>query len=264
MTSADTAATLDPAGRSLYDERYVRVMGQVWSHPFNDQRPAVLRYLSALRGRFARVLDVGVGDAYYLGHVAPQRYTCVEPNERLRETSLARARDLRLECRAFRSVGELLAAGGADEFDLALLIHVLLYLEPGEIRELFPKLAGMPLVMVYPWPPRSTTVKFENSLAMDVSLRKIGLAHKLLGRPQGRLVVRSHLYMPSMADIESLAFLVSHCALGGEYDERTMARAGEFVLRNMRHWRGPEGYKIPQSQILESYNCHLYPPPSIP
>lgn len=257
IITPETSAALDPTGRSLYDEWYVSVMGQVWAHPFNDQRPTILHYLSALRARFARVLDVGAGDAYYLGHVAPKRYTIVEPNERLYDTSLAHARALGIEYRGFRSVGELIANGEAGDFDLALLIHVLLYLNPREIRELFPKLAGMPLVMVYPWPSYSTTVKFENSIGIDISLRKIGLAHKFLGQPHGRQIVRSHLYMPPTADIESLAFLVSHCALGSKYDKWKVMRAQEFVLRNISSWREAEGYKIPQSQMLESYNCHL-------
>jgi hypothetical protein len=117
--------------------------------------------------------------------------------------------------------------------------------------------------MVYPWPALSTTVGFENSLGLDGSLRKIALARNLLGEPHSRRMVRAHLYMPSSADVDSLAFLVSHCALDGEYDEGKMGRARQFVSRNMRSWEVPRGYKIPQGQVLELYNCHL-PAPRVP
>jgi hypothetical protein len=63
---------------------------------------------------------------------------------------------------------------------------------------------------------------------------------------------------PHSADIDSIAFLVSHCAQSGEYDVTKMSLARKFVMESLNKWRQPAGYKIPQGQVLEAYNLDSF------
>jgi hypothetical protein len=83
-----------------------------------------------------------------------------------------------------------------ETFDLALMVHVLLYLELNEIETLLPRFVGKPLFLVYPWPALSVTVQFENLLGLDTSFQRISLMRQLLGQPSRQIVVRGHFYMP--------------------------------------------------------------------
>jgi len=247
-------SVLTQHSRSRFDDLYVNVMGQMWSHPRNEQRPVILRWLDKLHEKFPAVVDIGPGDAYYLKRLAPRRYTFAEPNAHLYQTALARARTHNIECRSFPNIRALIGNNGLETFDLALMVHVLLYLELDEIETLLPKFVGKPLFLVYPWPALSVTVQFENLLGLDTSFQRISLMRQLLGRPSRQSVVRGHFYMPHSADIDSIAFLVSHCAQSGEYDVTKMNLARKFVMENLNKWRQPAGYKIPQGQVLEVYN----------
>lgn len=242
------------SSRRDFDRQYAEVMRDLWHHPKNDQRPAVLRWIKPFRGAFHHILDAGAGDAYYLGHLAPKSYIFVEPNRTLRQVSKARAATLGISARAFSSVQSLLRRPGSLNCDLALVIHALLYMRSDEIALLLPKIASKPLVIVHPWLGRSTTIQFEESIGLGLSREKIALKRQILGRPTASRLIDSHLRLPLHTTIASLAFLAAHSTLDGTHDEERLERAHAFVRRRINRWRRRFWYDLPQAQVMEYYN----------
>lgn len=239
---------------SHFDRQYAELMQTVWKHPANDQRPAVIRLLKPLRGKIANILDIGSGDAYYLGLLMPKTYTLVEPNPILREVAVSRAADLRINTRVFSNVATMLRSWEHLAPDLVLMIHVLLYMKPQEIQLLLPRLKNKPLVIIHPWPKSSTTIRFEDSIGLNNSRQRIALKRYLLGRPDTRQVVFSHLRLPLSTNIESFAFLIAHRTLDEESDRERIDLARSFVQRRLHLWRCLHWYDIPQAELLETHN----------
>ena len=245
---------LTPALTHEFDLQYIHVMQRIWNHPENDQRPAVLEWLKPLQGIFTHILDIGPGDAYYLDHLKPKRYTVVEPNLTFRKMARERANNLKISAYEFSSVKSFLNRRTLHGYDLVMMIHVLFYMKLREIEMLLSKIVSKPLVVVYPSPECSISTQFEAAIGLNCSRKRINLMQELLGRPDTSKLITSHFRLPLDTPLESLAFLVAHHMLDRKWDDDKIDAAKSFVLQKEHLWRHPFGYQIPQYQVLEYYN----------
>lgn len=237
-----------------FDWRYAKVLSTVWEFPYNDQRPAVLKFLSKLRGRYQDILDVGCGDGYYWPCLSPKRLAVVEPNAVFRKQARANSRRLGISMKIFSDLDTLFRAlPRFREPDLVMMIHVLLYMGVKELRMFLPWAAQRPLVLVYPDPDRSTTFAFEENLGIGASRKKITLKKQFLGKPHRRIVVDSHFRLPLDTDEDTLVFLISHLLLQGAGTDNVLATARTFVRNSIASWRMEDYLELPQAQIIEFY-----------
>lgn len=242
------------ATSSWYERQYQRVMRRMWQHPENTQRPSVLNWLERFQGPSYHVLDIGLGDAYYVSLFRPRHYTIVEPNGALRRLACTQAARLGIRTEVFSAVAELLRTQQVQAADLVLLIHVLLYLQEEEIGPFLSAIAKKPILMVHPSPEMSTTIEFEESLGLTRSRDLIGLKERILGQPAEHQIAMAHFRLALGTNIDDLAFLIAHPLLDGSQDEERLEQARAFVIKRLGHWRRHSYYEIPQAQVLEAYN----------
>jgi len=209
-----------PSGQRWTDAAvatYDAVMRDVWNHPANEQRPAIRRWLMSNAARGEEIIDIGAGDAYYIDDLQPKAYVAVEPNSLLQERTRQAAAQTGVTCVLFSSVTELLGTRAIDHCGLVLMIHVLLYLAPGEATALLTRIraTGITLLMVHPDPDRSVSVAFEREHGFDRSAKLLQIKLDTLGPPRKQTRVESHFVLPADFAPPDLAFLVSHHVLDG-------------------------------------------------
>jgi hypothetical protein len=236
-----------------FDLKYADTMQRLWSHPANNQRPAVLNWLKNVCPTGLTVSDIGAGDAYYFGQVAPARYTLVEPNTALRAVAESCATHSKVPCVSYRSVGEFLRCERTEDYQIHLVIHALLYFEVEEVSALLRWLRGRHVLIVHPHADTSTTIGFEHSCGIKRADEKVRLKEQLLGSPRSRHVHPTHLRMPLTTDPDSLAFLVAHRTGRKGIHADVFCCAREFVRDNLSSWRKPDYFELPQYQVMEEY-----------
>ncbi len=257
MTTSPLSLLSPPDFRCAYEHEYPETMLEVWHHIENDQRPAVLRALAPLQGRFKKILDVGPGDAYYLSRLAPKVYDFIEPNPSFYKMAQDQARKLNLVTRGIAKVENFLEQEAPESYDLVIMSHVLFYMQEQELASLLPALEHKPLVVVHPTLKASVSVEFENYLGIENSRRRVALKEKLLGLPQIQKACPTHFRVGENFDVEWLAFLVAHHTLDHAlHNLCRLASARSFVLAKREQWHMPslKYYEIPQPQIIEFYN----------
>lgn len=239
--------------RIEYERRYAEAMKRMWNFSSNDQRPEVLAWISGF-GRPKSVLDIGPGDAYYMGALSPSSCTLVEPNAQFRAMAGQKCADLNASAKVFSCVGDLLQADTDWSFDLVLMIHVLFYMGLDEVRGLLEAVNGKPLALVYPWPASSVTVGFETAMGLTGCIDRIELKRAILGTPASRYLVESHFRLPTDTSDDELAFLVAHAVIHREPDQIDFSDALDFVRTNKQMWIKADFLEMPQAQVLETYN----------
>ena len=247
-------------GGGKYRERWVphkfpSILSQMWMHPLNDQRPAVLDWLSPYTGSMGHVLDIGPGDAYYLKFLSPREFTFVEPDQAFRRLVHSAAQDFGIPSKSYQSVQSLLGTSQLLHFDTILLLHVVFYLTEDEITTLLASLPRIPCFIVYPDPMDSISVEFENSVGLTSSKNKISILHSLWGMPNSKKTVQTHFRLPLEIELDQLAILISHHLPKVHMSKDLMTKARSFVSDNIEKWQKPGFIELPQSQIMEVYHA---------
>lgn len=235
-----------------WEERYRRLMGEIWQSPLNDQRPAILEFLRAANIQNRVTLDIGAGDAYYLPLLKPRKYFAVEPDDVWR-FRLPYLLDAGVLVRTYRDVAAfLLNVRDVAETEVAVLCHALLYLADDEVDQLLHVVRKATIVIVHPDPNGATTIAFERSLGWEGSLRKIRMKECILGEPLRRVYTASSLYLPDATAGDDIAFLLSH-RLPVAMQKEQMGAARAFVGDNAGGWKRDGWWRVPQPQVLELY-----------
>jgi hypothetical protein len=236
--------------------RYRAVMQAVWSHPYNDQRPAVLDALSCWCPPGQRILDIGTGAGYYLPVLRPQQVMAVEPDAVFRRALQDAASVGRFPLTTFESVGALRGSYGKDwDADLVLVIHALYYLEDAELLWLLPRIGQRDLILVYPDPAGAITVAFEDAIGVEHSRRRLAIKERILGEPDEVRRVGSHFRLQGDTRPDDLAFLVAHLSLRVPGTDGVLAQALAFVADRIGTWHRQGFFELPQPQIMEIYRC---------
>lgn len=238
---------------SDFDERYADTMRRVWDFSQNDQRPAILEWISRF-GPAGTVLDIGPGDAYYMDSLRPASCTLVEPNAILRTLAARRSSSLCGQVLVVPSIADLLRQQPSLPYDLVLLIHVLFYMSATEIEAILTPLRARRVVIVHPWPDNSVTVEFEESIGLTACRERVEQKHRLLGEPEACRLVNSHFRLPLGVSDDELAFLVAHPTLQGDFAKARLVLAKEFVRARRVQWSTANCLELPQAQVLETYN----------
>jgi hypothetical protein len=234
------------------DLAYDQVLRSVWSHPENDQRPAVLRWLKAVLPIGEALIDIGSGDAYYMSDAQPSTYTAVEPNAAMRLLTSSSAARHQIAAVVYSTIEQLLATSKIEDCTTVLMIHSLFYLSEDEASQLLRRVRNenKRLLIVHPDPKDATSVAFETSCKLHQSNRLIDLKLRILGMPTFRTIVPSHLVVASDFSVNELALLVSHHVRKPTLD---LDAANAFVRSHMNAWHAGPYLKLPQSQIMEVY-----------
>ena len=83
---------------------YSEIMNKLWYFPRNDQKPFILSWFSGENFTKDKILDIGSGDAYYLGNICPTRYDFIEPNPNLKLEAIKRLNTLNLPYSCIKSI----------------------------------------------------------------------------------------------------------------------------------------------------------------
>jgi len=239
---------------SAFADRYRTMMQAVWSHPDNDQRPAVLNTLSSWCPPERRILDIGAGAGYYLSALRPRQVIAVEPDPVFSAALHGFASVGRFPLTTFESVGALKDSFDEDwDTDLVLMIHALYYLEESELLWLLPQIGERDLVLVYPDPAGAITMAFEDAIGVEHSRRRLAIKARFLGEPLEVRRVASHFRLQGDIVPDDLAFLIAHLLLRAQGTDWVLEQARAFVAARLGVWRREGFVELPQPQIMELY-----------
>lgn len=237
----------------ILDERYARTMRRVWAFPGNDQRPAILEWMTRFTSAGV-VLDVGPGDAYYMDMLRPAACTLIEPNSELRSEAARKCNQICSKVGIFSSVDDFLRHKTDVKYDVLLMIHVLFYMHESEFKHLLSRIKARHIAIVHPDPQRSITVDFERSISRCHGDKMVSLKKKILGEPTSSQFVDSHFRLPINIPDDDLAFLIAHPTLTSENASDRLANAMSFMRRRKRRWLRSNYLELPQAQVLEVYD----------
>lgn len=231
-------------------------MSQMWNHPQNDQRPAVIDWLHALPRTYDSIVDIGPGDGYYLELLKPKKYTVFEPNASFHDDITEKCRRLEIESKIFSDIDLLLESPELKQSDLVLMIHVLFYMEVDQIKKLLMAIREKPIVMVNPLASKSVTVQFEQLAGINRSEQRTKIKEEILGEPSKRETADTHFRLPLETKTDSLAYLISQLLLDGSNDEKFLSLAKSLVTDNESNWKKADYWELPQAQLMEVYNSN--------
>lgn len=235
-----------------WEANYVACMSQVWSHPHNEQRPAVIDWLDGVVPPKKEIADIGSGDPYYIGILRPQSYAFVEPLATLRKRCVTRVRALGIEGKGFHSIDALRGSVAWSRCDCILLIHSLYYLNEEELDSVHRLSARRMCVMVYPDPAAAETVAFEDCIGVSYSRRLVAQKERLFGEPTSRVRVPTHFRLSSRVSENQIAFLMSHVLDKKGWRPACEQAALRYVRSKRESWyRENDGWRIPQAQMME-------------
>jgi hypothetical protein len=236
--------------------QYQEVMSQMWNHPHNDQRPAVMNWLHTLPHTYDSIVDIGPGDGYYLEFLKAKKYTVFEPNVSFHDDITEKCRRLGIESKIFSDIDLLLESSELKQADLVLMIHVLFYMEIDQVKKLLIAIQKKPIVMVNPLASKAITIQFEQLAGSDRSAQRTRIKEQILGEPSRRETADTHFRLPLETRIDSLAYLISQLLLDGSDDEKFLSLAKSLITDNESNWKKEDYWELPQAQLMETYNSN--------
>jgi len=252
----DTPALDLQLGIGEYAMWYFRLMCGMWDCGLNEQRPLMREAISALKGRFESIWDIGAGDGFLLPYFQASRCTIVEPNPLLREKATARARAVCDDVAVYANCRELLADCKVCDAGVVLLSHSLFYLSLSELRLLLVRIARRAIVVIHPDTRNSATVECGRYLGCDGTSSRVMLKERILGAPTFREVQQTHFHLPLETSDRDIAFLLGHLELkqGSDVNSERLLQVIQFLHSKRQDWISNGRYAIPQWQVIEFYN----------